>query len=230
MSNRKLSVLSACALILIACGIAQAHPGRRFEVRIVDNRLVAQGVNTLESRPMGELPTRPYANVIHDHFTNYVISGEPIAVANLPGFDVPAELRALWGYRVMLRIDGTFEVPLDSISSPVKISDLLKPLEAPRTLTISMNDGAAHSTALPKELTLVDTVPRQGSFDLDPHFQASFAASDSFIVIVLTIMATAPGIQSSAPVWIVLAPPGHQFHHSALRLEERIASELNVVP
>jgi hypothetical protein len=229
-SKFKTGHFAACVLLMIVSGLADAHPGRRFKVQIVDRQLVAQGVNTLETPPMGETPTRPYANIIHDHFANLSINGDPMAYANLPGFDLPAELKALHGYRVMLRVDQVFEISEAAGTSPQKIADSLQPISAPRKLTISINEGSADSLELPGELTLSNTVPAQGSFDLDPHYQINFTVSDSFVVVVMTLMTTAPDIRPSAPVWVVLTPPGFKFHHSALRLENRIAQEMSASP
>ncbi len=230
MSNQLLIRFAACLLLLLGSGLADAHPGRRFEVQVINNQLVAQGVNTLEKRPMGEQPKRPYPNVIHDHFTNMKVNNEPLAVANLPGFDIPAELRALHGSRVTLRVDKVVEISRQSISSSTPIADSMLPVTAPGKLTIAINDGVVSTDGLPGELTLADVVLPQGNLDLDPTFQANFAPTDSFVAVAVTLSTTSPAIRPSAPIWIVLAPPGHQFHEIALRLEARLAREMGDLP
>lgn len=62
---------------------AMGHEGRRFQIEVRDNQLVAQGVNSLDV-PIDPAGIRPYANAIHGHWNNATSN---VATSTLPGYD-----------------------------------------------------------------------------------------------------------------------------------------------
>lgn len=76
--NRTSSIVCLMLLAYSALnGSVYGHAGRRFEVQLDNNQLVAQGVNTASPPGDGAPDVRPYPNSIHDQ-TPSMITGRTI--------------------------------------------------------------------------------------------------------------------------------------------------------
>ena len=53
----------------MTAGFASAHDGRRFEILLADDQLLALGYNS-SGVDDGAGVTRPYYNAMHDHWSN----------------------------------------------------------------------------------------------------------------------------------------------------------------
>ncbi|TGD73864.1 hypothetical protein E4634_06895 [Mangrovimicrobium sediminis] len=210
-------------LCLLAPGWVEAHPGRRFEIQVVDGRIVAQGVNTKSAPPMGESPVRPYPNVVHDHFDLFVLNGQPIGSANLPGLDIPADT-PLAGHSVYAEVTGFYLTDAEQVAAATAIGDALQPLGEDQEVRIRLNQTDVSSRALPAQLTIAGDIPAAGVADIDPVYHFVGELGENFVVIEMQLRSDAPGIAASGPVYIVMAPPGMQYHMPALRLEIRLVS------
>ncbi|MCA9282838.1 MAG: hypothetical protein KDA30_12415, partial [Phycisphaerales bacterium] len=81
-----------------------AHDGRRLEIKVVDNQLVAHGYVSNGVDDGGGL-VRPYYNTIHGHWTFDPTPGVVAASADLPGFDL-FDSGALAGHSLELTVVG----------------------------------------------------------------------------------------------------------------------------
>ncbi len=215
--------LNLALLCLLTPVLVQAHPGRRFEIQVVDGRIVAQGVNTKEAPPMGESPVRPYPNAVHDHFDLFVLNGQPIGSANLPGLDIPAGT-PLAQHNLYAEVTGIYLTDAERVAAAAAIGDALHPPGAEQEVRIRLHQTDVSSRALPAQLTIAGDIPTTGVADIDPVYHFVGELGENFVVIEMQLHSDAPGIAPSGPVYIVMAPPGMQYHMPALRLEIRLAS------
>ncbi|MEM6853530.1 MAG: PEP-CTERM sorting domain-containing protein [Planctomycetota bacterium] len=83
MCTPSLKIMTPALLIGAMTLPAMGHEGRRFQIEVRDNQLVAQGVNSLEL-PVDPAGIRPYDNAIHGHWSN---ATSTVATSTLPGYD-----------------------------------------------------------------------------------------------------------------------------------------------
>ncbi|MEM9296714.1 MAG: hypothetical protein AAGA57_13025, partial [Planctomycetota bacterium] len=107
------------ALVLAAaCATpALAHDGRRFQVEVVDNQLVARGLNTQNNAisPGGQTTVidtkgfRPYTSANHGHWTYPDAVTTLVPGSTLPGYDLGQGADALAGHDLTYTITGAFK-------------------------------------------------------------------------------------------------------------------------
>ncbi|MEM6551636.1 MAG: hypothetical protein AAF750_05870 [Planctomycetota bacterium] len=99
---------SVCLVLalLMAATPAWAHPGRRFQIEVVNGQLQARGVNLLNAtNGMGvvidPIGLRPYYNAQHGHWEATDAFGDPqVPQDDLPGYDIGLGGDALTGFSV----------------------------------------------------------------------------------------------------------------------------------
>lgn len=219
-------VAALLTLIASAHG-ARAHDGRRFDVQVVANQLVAQGRNT---GPDDGLPSlRPYVNSIHDHWRNVPSLG--IATTVAPEFDIRQAVGQLVGYEVTLDwIDARRWVDPPMMPDPM-MPIVLEPL-APGEVISIVDDFHTVTSNTFGELTLHPSVPTGGAVDLSFVYALNHLPGREIHVLTFQMKATPtqaglPPLLPSDPLHILLSPEG-QLHHHALFLEQAIHT--NVVP
>lgn len=234
--------LGVTGAAVLATGVAWAHDGRRFEVKVIDGQIVAHGYDSAGNDDGGGA-IRAYYNAIHAHWTNSVVGNG--ATATLPGFDVLDEAGELAGYDLDYELVGAkkWTVTPDTGehgshtahsathdagdggthdgghgSSPMIH---LMPLSG-EVIGLSYN-GSAMTTDAPGVVELVDDWDGQvgsgNGFDLDFLYQIALAPTDTLFVLEGVLSTDAPGVADSATVYTILAPQGHGFHANALSLE-----------
>ena len=217
--------LLACALV---SGDVRAHDGRRFYVEVVADKLQLQGVNTGESDGAPNL--RPYVNSLHDHWSN--VSGSNLAIANLPGFEVPHSDLRLIGQQLELDLISIFKWEAPPLMPAPETVPEFSPLAAGEVITIFGPFGDADSTSL-GSMVLSHSVPPGGISDLDLFYQINTHPSDEIHVLKARLNATpaepgVPQLIGSDPIYILLAPagdsPAERLHHAALFLEEYVTT------
>ena len=214
-------VLLILACFLVVSAIAHAHDGRRFEIRVVDGQLVAQGVNT--GAADGAPATRPYASVIHDHWQNSPL-GLEIAIATLPGFDVPAPTDPLLvGQPLFLTLIGVRQWANPPVMPSAGIVPQLSLLSGGETVSITAGGMTIDSTNL-GTLPLLSSAPVGGASDIDVLYSVNSRPTDSIYVLSATISSGSAFVADSEPVSIVLSPDGsnamERLHHASLYLEQ----------
>jgi len=194
---------------------AHAHGGRRFEIKVVNDQLVAQGYISTGVDDMGGV-VRPYYNALHDHWAN--LEGVTAATADLPGFDIitPGPLQ---GHGVTATLTGArrwVNPPLP----PAGVTPVLEPID--QTVFVSF-DGTSMSTDAPGTLVLATGIGAGGALDLDVVYEILDHPSAVIYVMEFTLATDAPGVADSDTVHVLLSPDGdnpmERLHHAALHLE-----------
>lgn len=205
---------------------AFAHGGRRFEVQIIDNQLVAQGYITSGEDDGGGV-VRPYHNAIHDHWTNF--ASNTGASATLPGFDVLNEADALIDSNLQWTLTGVFKwAPTDTE---------LQPLAPTETIFISQGGTVASSVDLitpnaNTSLQLLDAFNGANGDDLDLSYEYLSNPLDvpvgTIYVVASELSTSAAGVESSDTVYTLLSPDGNnhaeRLHHASLHLESLLGT------
>jgi len=193
-----------------------AHDGRRFEIKVVNDQLVAQGYISTGVDDQGGV-TRPYYNALHDHWTN--LESITAATADLPGFDVitPGPLE---GYSVTATLTGA-RMWVNPPLPPAGVIPVLEPADVEIFATFGLDTVSSEATGT---LTLTPSVPAGGALDLDVVYDV-FAHPQAVIhVLEYTLSTDAPGVADSSTVHVLLSPDGdnmmERLHHAALHLEE----------
>ena len=223
------TVFKMAAALALAAGVgaASAHDGRRFEIRIVDGQLIAQGYISSGVDDGGGVE-RPYINTIHGHWAN---AGEGFATASLPGFDLPAgQVGDLAGHTLTLTVTGgrKWDNP-PAMPAPGTVVDL-QPLDPADELFISYFESGAGfttvSTTAPGSIELISSVSPSGLLDIDFSYEIEANPSAELYVIDAVLSTDAPGVAASEPIAIILSPDGanpmEKLHHAALYLETQV--------
>ncbi len=226
MNVKMKKTLGAAAAVLAAAAFtADAHDGRRFEIKVVDGQLVAHGYNSAGVDD-GAGVVRPYYNALHDHWTFLV--GVNASTSDLPGFDVlvPGELE---GHSITLTFNGATrwsDVPMMPAPGTVP---LLEPLDPGHTLFVSF-DGQTVSTDAPGSMMLVSSVSSGGALDLDLSFDFNDQLPATIMVMEFVLSTDAPGVADSDTVYLLLSPDGangmEKRHHASLYLENFLGTPI----
>lgn len=216
---RVISILAVCGLV----GVAAAHPGRRFEVKVVQDKLVAQGYIT-SGEDDGNGLVRKYWNSMHGHWLN--VPDESRAVGTLPGFDF-LDTSRLGGQDVYARVLGASKWVNPPLEPDHDTMPLLEPLGPGETISIAFQGHTVNTDTL-GTFPLVTELPPGGFFDIDPLYSIGLLPSAVIYVIQVELSTTAPGVASSDPVHILLSPDGNdmvtRLHHASLFLEEHLGT------
>ncbi|MEM6257399.1 MAG: PEP-CTERM sorting domain-containing protein [Planctomycetota bacterium] len=109
--NTALKTTTALLITAFCAEAAFAHGGRRYDIKVIDNQLVAHGYISTGADDMGDnLPVandgdplyRTYYNAVHEHWDNI---GNAVSRSTLPGFDVN-DTPELQGDELWLTVTG----------------------------------------------------------------------------------------------------------------------------
>lgn len=226
------AVLLALVVVLVwGAANAEGHSGRRFRVAVVDGTLVAQGVITTGVDDGGGV-VRPYANVLHDHWSNSPLFGVDSASSTLPGFDIlaptPSELRF---HSLSLELTSVRKWRGPPLAPSDGDTPRLVPLDTTEDLAVTLN-GETIKPSDGGSLLLAPSIGPDGVLDIDPLYSINRTPVDTLYVVQMILHTSAPRVRSSDPVHIVLSPdgdtPAERLHLASLFLEDWLAS--NPVP
>jgi len=221
----------ACATTFVAAftTAALAHDGRRFEVKVVNDQLVAQGYNSAGEDDGGGV-RRPYYNALHDHWEN--LPTVEAATATLPGYDL-FEPGPLVGHDLVLTLTGARKwVAPPPMPAPGTLPTL-EPLTDAEKIFVTLGDntgGTTIDTASGGSLTLADAISTDGADDLDLGYDIALKPSNVIYVLELTLSTNAPGIAPSDTIYTLLSPDGadptQRLHHASLFLESHLGTPI----
>ncbi|MEM6314074.1 MAG: hypothetical protein AAF743_08300 [Planctomycetota bacterium] len=222
--------LSAAAVTVLAALPASAHDGRRFQIEVVDNQLVAQGVSTVDDFipamapfnetnqpiPLDVREVRSFTNSMHGHWEN-----SPTPFSILPGYDIGAGGQALTGFDVFWTLTGAskwtgitqllVDDPNDGISLaaqlPAGTVPNLVPLDANEVISISYVDAitgvvAPISTSQPGTVAFVDDF--DGDVQLDADGMAVNVNSNGYDIDPEYLFLSPDGVAGTADTIFVL--------------------------
>jgi hypothetical protein len=211
--------------MLLLAQVAEAHPGRRFEIQLVNNQLVAQGVNTGASD--GAPDVRVYQNVIHDHWANSPLIGVDSATAAAPEFDIPVPALALQFRPIelrLLRVTKWIDPPVMPAPGTTPSFESLSNGEVVR---LSLGGQSIDSNSL-GSLFLTSSVPPEGLADIQISYTVNRSPLSEIYVLELELSSSNPAINVSGSAYILLSPDGsspqQKLHHASLYLEEYLGA------
>jgi len=216
-------LVSWAAVVFSSCN-AEAHVGRRFSVEVVNGKLQAQGLNTgaADGAPL----TRPYVNVIHDHWKN--VPGFDQAYATLPEYDVsPSAATALLGQSLSLQFIGASRWESPPMMPDDQTTPALTPLAPGDLITVEANVGVADSVNF-GSVALLESVPFGGIKEVPVLYQINAHPGNEVHVLRFILSSSSATVQPSDPVFVLLSPdhsdPMNRLHHAALFLENYLAT------
>lgn len=221
------------ALTLLTVGIttasAYAHDGRRFDVQVVDNQLVALGyISGNNPADDGNGLVRSYYNALHGHWENI---GTIASRADLPGFDINGQ-SSLIGDELWLEMTAIKKW------SNAPFADFAHSHgHGHGQHNMPKHDGRSSGTATPKFLTIptdesIDVRFNGVSLDLgspirlddnlaaSAHYDLSFdyyagdplgvelAPADAIYLVEFELSTSDASIQSSDTIHVILSPSG----------------------
>lgn len=220
------AIFTALFTALLA-GPAAAHDGRRFDVQVIDDKLVAQGyISGSNPTDDGNGVVRDYYNAIHGHWESI---GNTLSRSTLPGFDVDQE-GDLSGDELWLTVTGVkkwSDAPFDDYATgghhhgvapqhsgahhggPVH-PDFM-PVPADEWVQVGFN-GNPLTTDTP--LLIDPSVGQAGHYDLTFDYQAgsplaaALAPDTALYVVELRLSTSDPSILPSDTIYAILSPPG----------------------
>ncbi len=213
----KTSMLWTAAICGLAVSAA-AHPGRRFQIQVVDGQLRAQGYIT-DGVDDGNGLMRPYYNSIHDHWTN--VPGDTTAISIQPGYDL-LDPGPLVGEDIMLRLIGASKWVAPPMMPMPGTIPLLEPLGPGETISVTFNQTSVNTDS-PGLLPLLFETPVNGAIDMDPLYAIGQHPANVIYVLQFELSTTAPGVAASDPIHVLMSPDGDnmmmRLHHASLYLE-----------
>lgn len=198
-------------LNIAAASCALAHDGRRFEVKVIDGKIVAHGYVSNGVDDGGGV-IRPYYNALHGHWENNPSPAITAASADLPGFDILDEADELIGHDLTYQLLGGKKWTSPVEGGPVVLEDL-----APSEIFVTYGFDTL-STASGGSLTLLSIFNGSNGDDLDLSYDIADKPIGVVHLLELRLSTDAPGIEASDTIYTILTPQG-QFHHVALYLE-----------
>lgn len=209
-------------LLMIMVVPAWAHDGRRFEVKVVDNQLVAHGYNSSGVDDGGGV-IRPYYNALHGHWENNPTPGVTAASADLPGYDVFDNAEPLVGHDLVWTLTGArkWSSPMDG--GPVVLENLGPTEEIFVTFgTSTVSTGATFGLG---SLTLLNPFAGSNGGDLDLTYDIGLEPTGVLYVIESTLSTGASDVGDSGTIYTILSPAG-ELHHAALYLESQLGAPI----
>lgn len=227
-----LSVFLMSVVITIPL-VVHGHGGRRLEVIVLDDQLLAHGYNSKLADQDGGL--RTYHNAIHDQWDNFG-GGLTAATARLPGFDVFDQANSvvdsttaniLQGADLTLSLIGAVKWENVPISEPfgLPIFDDVLPSE---TITIGNATSFVDTNSFGM-LALATTISPLGEEDLDLDYSISREPVDVIYVLQWVLSTDKPGISASANVFTMLSPDSSDtngLRAQAIHLEKYLSVPL----
>ncbi len=223
MMRALLGGIAAAGLLATA---ASAHDGRRLEVKVVGNQLIAQGylsgANPVDD---GAGLIRPYINTIHGHWVNNPLDTIDSAFATLPGFDVPVA-GPLAGFDLTMTLERVEKWDNVPPMPPAGTVPALETLTASDDAVFVRVNGITVSSLNPGTVTLASELGSTSVFDVDPVYDIGAEPAGSLYVVTVRLATDAPGVADSDPVSIILSPDGvgpmERLHHASLFLESQL--------
>ena len=222
---RLVKTLTAALLAGAAVTTANAHDGRRMEIKVVGGQLVGQGYisNGVDD---GGGTTRTYVNAIHGHWHFNDAPGVTAASADLPGFDLfgGSELTG-FGVTATL-VDGYRWVnpPVEPTPGTVPVFEALGVQQA---VYVSY-EGDVASTDDPGPVVLFEHASAAGVLDIDPSYDVADEPTGQLMVLEFVLSTDAPGVADSRTVYVILSPDGadptEKLHHASLYLESYLGT------
>ena len=217
-------------LALFATPGADAHVGRRIQVRVENGKLVGQGANSNPSAP--DFGVRTYPGAVHDHWQANPLDSNA-AFAFSPEFDILSPVAGLQDYPLYLHWESTQKwvaPPMMPMPDTVPVFQSLSPGEL---IAIEATGSTmANSNAL-GDLLLHASVPAAGKSDIGLLYALNRSPAGSLYVLEFTLHSGSPHIAPSDSIYLVMSPymtaPGGSLHHAAIFLEEYLGTR-SVVP
>ncbi len=226
MHNKCLMNATFSLLTLAIATPAVAHNGRRFEVKVVDNQLVAQGyISGGGAQDDGGGLIRPYYNALHGHFGNITDS---VARADLPGFDVLDEADELIGYELTWTAVGFKRWGTPMHAGPVVLDEMPdgEVLKVAFSGVDVRSDEFDTGTA---SFNLLDNFTGTNGDDIDLLYDLLGPNPVGELFVIESVLSTnAPGIADSSTVYTILSPDGingvERLHHQSLHAEGELGT------
>lgn len=226
LRHMKQSVLFTLTLsVLLTAATAYAHDGRRYEVKILDNQLVAHGyISGVSPSDDGGGLVRDYYNAIHGHWSN-IPGPTTVATATLPGYDILDEADALIGHNLQWQVTGGWKWTTPTMMGPYT-ETALDPADV---MSITLSPDTV-STSSPGSLTLISNFDGTNGLDLDLTYSIGLEPVGVLYVIESILTTDAPGVLDSETIYTVLSPDGanmaERLHHHALNLESQLGTPI----
>lgn len=213
-------------LLLAMSMPALAHDGRRFEVQVIDNQLVAQGyISGIDAEDDGGGLVRPYINAIHGHFSNSTLQPN-YATSTLPGYNIFDDAAALTGFNLTMTITGFQKWATPTMAGPITLT----PLDSDELMAVTYDGTAVRSdqyTTGVDSFALVSGFNGSDAGDIDLLYEFVGDNPSGEIYVIESILSTnAPGIADSSTVYTLLSPDGQtpmeKLHHHSLNAERQL--------
>lgn len=218
MFNLKIS-----AAVVLATGVfaanALAHGGRRLEVKVIDDQLVAHGYISTGVDDQGGV-IRPYFNALHDHWANNPADNITAATATLPGFDVFDEADALIGHSLTWTLDSVMVWNSPAMSGPIT----LDPLSGE---TLFVTRGGTISSDAPGSLSLLTNFDGSNGDDLDLAYNIAARPSGVIYVVKGHLSTSNNAIADSDTIYTILSPDPTPLSSQTYTMPERMANGLH---
>ena len=230
MNNKWLFLLSFTVIFIFGPSIGFAHTGRRLEVKTeLDGgmeKLYAQGYSS-SGTDDGSGVTRPYINVIHDHWSN--VFGA--ATSGLPSFDVltAGNLQGYSLYAELVGVTKWVDPPLVEMGGMMMVPDGTIPtLESLTTenLIVSKDSQVVSNGAL-GTLTLDNSISASGEH-LDLIYVIDLEPANVLYALEWVLSTDSPNIMASESIYAILSPDGanmiEKMHMESLYLESYLGN------
>lgn len=216
-------LLIAVLVVGLVAGDALAQIGRRYEIKVEDGKLVAQGyIGGVGSGDDGGGLVRPYTGAIHHHWRND--PSEPIATADLPGMDVltPGELE---GYSLKFTVLGgkKWDMPPDDPAPGTAIE--WEALDLGETIYVLL-DGQVASTAQGGTVVVAEDIGAGGAPDVGISYLVGMQPEDVVMAVEGVFHTDAPGVEASDAVYLFFAPAFGAKHLTALYVEAEMGDPI----
>jgi len=216
-----------CAAVIAATIVSSAlgHPGRRFEILVIDDQLVAQGYlspGVMEPDSSGN--PRPYYNSLHDHWSNSLGSSVN-ASADLPGFDLldASSFAGTAGASLSIELVASkkWESP-PAMPGPGTVPNF-EALGTGETIFIEYGTDF-FDTASPGSFTLASNITGPIS-DIDLDYSIDDEPTGVLYVLEWVLSTNVPGIADSDPIHVILSPQ-MELHHASLYTEAYLGTPI----
>ncbi|MEM9345690.1 MAG: PEP-CTERM sorting domain-containing protein [Planctomycetota bacterium] len=250
--NTAFKTTTAILIAAVFAEAASAHGGRRYDVKVIDNQIVAHGYISTGADDMGDnLPVandgdplyRTYYNAVHAHWDNI---GNAISRSTLPGFDVD-DTPELQGDELWLTITGAkkwTDAPFADFAgshgsghsghghfTPDFVA--LEPEES--ILVQSLDNGLLAPLSPNTAFQLDDGVANGGHYDLVFDFYAgnplahTLAPDSAVYVVEMQLSTSDASILPSDTIYAILSPSGTSVpgsHHLSLATEAALGTPI----
>lgn len=227
--NMKQIVTTALTTSLLA-SVASAHDGRRFDVQVVDDQIVAQGyISGSNPNDDGGGVVRDYYNAVHGHWEN--LGDTPIlSRSTLPGFDIK-DVPELVTEDISLTLTGVkkwADAPFSDFAGGHAAHDghgghgghVGHGLVSPNFIDIPSDEAVQVRVDAVGETLALGVSFTDPSVTADEHYDLTFdylagdplanavAPDDSIYLVEFEISTSADGILPSDTINAILSPPG----------------------